>query len=87
MRRKTRADRAKFAHQMRLIGIPVREREVRPRNRRAHDGLAPGARETREPFEEFRRHAGVRDEPPMQMPRRNAKFFRDVGDSSPATRQ
>src|SRR5262249_2461259 len=57
MRRSTRAEGLKLAHEMGLIGVPVCQGEIGPCKRRAHARLPPGARKTREPLEAFRRHA------------------------------
>src|SRR5262245_59968994 len=70
MRRRARTERAEFAHEMRLVGIAIGEREVRPGERRSHDRLPPGPGKTRQSLETFRRHADVREKAAMQLARR-----------------
>src|SRR5262245_30617965 len=79
MRRRTRTERTKFAHEMRLVGVSICEGKVRPRERRAHDRLPPGPGETRQPFETLRGHSDVSEEAPMQVARRYAKLRREIG--------
>jgi hypothetical protein len=80
MRRRTRAEGPELAHEMGLIGVPVGEREVGPRNGRPHDRLPPGPREPGEPFEPFRRHAHFVEKPPLEMTGRHTEFLREFRD-------
>src|SRR5262245_28965504 len=80
MRRRTRAEGLKFAHEMGLVSVPMCEGEVGPRKWRAHDRLPPGARKTRQPFEPFRRHADFVEKATVEMSRREMEFCREVGD-------
>jgi len=79
MRRRTGAKRAKLAHQMGLVGVPVGEGEVGPRHWRAHDRLPPGPCEACEAFEPLRRHAHLVEKSPMKVSSRQTEFRCQIG--------
>ncbi|HJZ78223.1 MAG TPA: hypothetical protein VKE51_41130 [Vicinamibacterales bacterium] len=79
MRRRTCAEGAKLAHEMRLVSVSVGEREVRPRDGRAHNRLPPRPCEAGKPFETLRRHAHFVEKPPLQVSRGDVQFSRDLG--------
>src|SRR5262245_18927339 len=79
MRRRARPEGAEFAHEMRLVGVAVGERKVCPRQRRAHDGLAPRPGKAREPLETLRRYTELGEKAPVQLARRYSKFRREFG--------
>jgi len=74
------AKRSKLADEMCLIGIAMREREIRPRNRWSHGRLLPGARKSRQPFEALRCDPHCGEKPSMQLAGRHVKSPRKRDD-------
>lgn len=77
MRRWSRAECPKLAHEVRLVGVAIVVGEVSPSERRSHRGALPGSRESSEPLEALRCRADGRHES-VKMPGRHAKVAREA---------
>ncbi len=76
MRRWSRAECPKLAHEVRLVGVAIGVGEFCPSERRSHRGALPGSRESSEPLEALRSRADGRHESSVKMPGRHAKVSR-----------
>src|SRR5262245_19118569 len=80
VRRRRRAERAEFANEVRLIGVAVVVRQLRPAARWSHGRVLPRSRETGEPLKPLRRRPDDGEEPSMQMARRDTELARELDD-------